>query len=74
MACGLITWGSAHFINPSNFKQFFFSDFVCGVSSPPPPIDDLACRKLLRRSTCAILAHLSFDSKGLGCLEMRIFW
>ncbi|KAK3778819.1 hypothetical protein RRG08_013087 [Elysia crispata] len=43
-------------------EEEYETDFVRGVANPPPPIDDLTCRKLLRRSTCAIIAHLSFDT------------
>ncbi|GFN74727.1 staga complex 65 subunit gamma [Plakobranchus ocellatus] len=43
-------------------EEEYETNFVRGMANPPPPIDDLTCRKLLRRSTCAILAHLSFDT------------
>ncbi|CAL1539764.1 unnamed protein product [Lymnaea stagnalis] len=45
------------------------SDFVRGVGKAPAPIDEVTCRKLLRRSTAAICAHLSFDSTHESVLE-----
>ncbi|BFZ14518.1 hypothetical protein BsWGS_17557 [Bradybaena similaris] len=56
-------------------KQKYFtedeyqSDFVRGIGVSPAPIDDVTCRKLLRRSTAAICAHLSFDTTQESVLE-----
>jgi len=43
--------------------------FVRGEGKSPPSIDDITCRKLLRRSTAAICAHLSFESATESVLE-----
>ncbi|XP_060083650.1 STAGA complex 65 subunit gamma-like [Ylistrum balloti] len=45
------------------------SDFVKGIGEPPPEIDDLACRKLLRRSVSAVCAHTGYDSTNESILE-----
>ncbi|KAH9510019.1 STAGA complex 65 subunit gamma [Bulinus truncatus] len=50
-------------------QEEYESDFVRGVGKPPSPIDEVTCRKLLRRSTAAICAHLSFDSTQESVLE-----
>ncbi|XP_055893089.1 STAGA complex 65 subunit gamma-like [Biomphalaria glabrata] len=59
--------------NRSKQKYFteedYNSDFVRGVGKPPSPIDEVTCRKLLRRSTAAICAHLSFDNTQESVLE-----
>ena len=41
---------------------FYYSDFVRGVGEIPPVVDEEACRKLLRKSTAALCAHLGVDS------------
>ncbi|XP_064608215.1 STAGA complex 65 subunit gamma-like isoform X1 [Liolophura sinensis] len=46
------------------------SDFVKGKSEPPPVVDDMACRKLLRRSVATICAHAGFDNSSESVLEM----
>ncbi|KAK3099569.1 hypothetical protein FSP39_006377 [Pinctada imbricata] len=38
------------------------SNFVRGVGEIPPVIDETACRKLLKKSTAIICAHLGFDT------------
>lgn len=50
-------------------EEEYQTDFVQGVANPPPPIDEVTCRKLLRRSVCAILAHLSFDTSRESVIE-----
>ena len=42
------------------------SDFAKGIGESPPMIDEIANRKLLRRSVAAILAHMSFEGKLCG--------
>ncbi|KAL3879103.1 hypothetical protein ACJMK2_031416 [Sinanodonta woodiana] len=44
-------------------------DFTRGKGKPPPVIDDVACRKLLRRSVAAICAHTGYDSCAESILE-----
>ncbi|KAL5011540.1 hypothetical protein ScPMuIL_010091 [Solemya velum] len=44
-------------------------DFVRGIGEAPPVIDDVACRKLLRRSVAAIGAHVGYDNSGESVLE-----
>jgi len=43
--------------------------FVRGEGETPPVIEEVTCRKLLRRSTAAICAHLSFESTSESVLE-----
>lgn len=50
-------------LNFSHLVQF--SDFVRGIGETPPVVDEEACRKLLRKSTAALCAHIGFDSKYL---------
>ncbi|PVD34559.1 hypothetical protein C0Q70_05835 [Pomacea canaliculata] len=50
---------------PANFD----SDFVKGIGETPPAIDEIANRKLLRRSVAAILAHMSFECAPESVLE-----
>ncbi|XP_056010203.1 STAGA complex 65 subunit gamma-like [Ostrea edulis] len=45
------------------------SDFVRGVGEIPPAVDEEACRKLLRKSTAALCAHLGFDTCNESVLE-----
>ncbi|KAK7097852.1 STAGA complex 65 subunit gamma-like [Littorina saxatilis] len=47
----------------------FDSDFAKGIGESPPEIDEIACRRLMRRSVAAILAHLSFESAPESVLE-----
>ncbi|XP_059163156.1 STAGA complex 65 subunit gamma-like [Physella acuta] len=50
-------------------EEEYQTDFVRGVGKAPAPIDEITCRKLLRRSTAAICAHLSFDTTADSVLE-----
>ncbi|CAG5125878.1 unnamed protein product [Candidula unifasciata] len=50
-------------------EEDYQSDFVRGIGVSPAPIDDVTCRRLLRRSTAAICAHLSFDTTQESVLE-----
>ncbi|XP_069129324.1 STAGA complex 65 subunit gamma-like [Argopecten irradians] len=52
-----------------SFALDSFVDFVKGIGEPPPDIDDLACRKLLRRSVSAVCAHTGYDSTNESILE-----
>jgi len=45
------------------------SDFSLGIGKPPPEIDASSCRKLLRRSTAAILAHTGYETSPDSLLE-----
>lgn len=45
------------------------SDFVKGIGETPPVIDEIANRKLLRRSVATVLAHMSFESTPESVLE-----
>lgn len=45
------------------------SDFVSGIGETPPVVDEEACRKLLRKSTAALCAHIGFDTCSGSVLE-----
>ncbi|XP_041359645.1 STAGA complex 65 subunit gamma-like [Gigantopelta aegis] len=47
----------------------FENKFVQGIGEPPPKIDEVANRKLLRRSVAALFAHAGFDNSGESLLE-----
>ena len=39
------------------------SAFARGLGKPPPELDNSSCRRLLRRSVAAILAHAGYESE-----------
>ncbi|XP_048243759.1 STAGA complex 65 subunit gamma-like isoform X1 [Haliotis cracherodii] len=47
----------------------FNSDFAQGKGQPPPRIDEVTNRKLLRRSVAALCAHVGFDTCPESVLE-----
>lgn len=49
-------------VDLNSFHLVQFSDFVRGIGETPPVVDEEACRKLLRKSTAALCAHIGFDS------------
>uniref|UniRef100_A0A0B6Z4R9 Bromodomain associated domain-containing protein n=1 Tax=Arion vulgaris TaxID=1028688 RepID=A0A0B6Z4R9_9EUPU len=50
-------------------EEEYQSDFVRGIGVAPAPIDEVTCRRLLRRSMAAVCAHLSFDTTQESVLE-----
>lgn len=46
------------------------SNFSRGIGTPPPVIDNVSCRKLLRCSVAAVCAHIGFDNSKESSLEL----